>query len=369
MKKRIIFVVILTSLLGLWCSLFLNSEAPTTTIKCPDPFVNKGNRLIGMDILNPANNETFMDGFNRAKKFGIEFTALHVPWTEIEKTPNVFTDPDTAFYHFNIFCSETKIKLSLTIRPIDLTGKTVPSDLVNTRFNSLEMKNRFKSLIDFICSLISPSNLTSIQIGNEIDGYDISKENPEFWDDYTEFLKDIHTYVGEKYPTLKIGFTCTLYGLLSKRYKNSNIFESMSKSVDIVGITYYPINDDFTVKEPSVVYDDFKNITDKFPNKTIYIQEIGYPTSKICNSSDDKQAQFICDLFQAWDTHLNNIKLLNFVRLNDVSDSEAKDLAGPYGINNNEFIEYLRTLGFSSYSGKNKGAFLLTIEQATLRGW
>ena len=59
----------------------------------------------------------------------------------------------------------------------------MPADLENTRFNTELMKSRFKSLIDFVFTKIDYHLLTSLQIGNEIDGYDTSNENPDFWSD------------------------------------------------------------------------------------------------------------------------------------------------------------------------------------------
>jgi len=260
---------------------------------------------------------------------------------------------------------------SLTIRPIDLTGKTVPADLDDTRFNTELMKSRFRSLIDFVFTKIDYQLLTSLQIGNEIDGYDTSNEHPEFWSDYGEFLFDIRTYVDSLYPGLKVGFTVTLLGVTSGEHSTSGVFEALSDAVHVVGVTYYPQNDDFTVMDPNVVDTHFEAITSKFPDKTIYLQEVGYQTSSGCNSSERKQAQFICNVFHAWDTYKDNIKLVEFVRLNDVSHSQAKELAGPYGIGDNKFIEYLRTLGLrtSDGNGIDKEGFTVLKEHANLRGW
>ena len=56
------------------------------------------------------------------------------------------------------------------------------------------------------------------------------------------------------------------------------------------------------------------------------MQEAGYQTSAICNSSELKQAQFIDNIFHAWDIHKDQITLINFVRLHDLSTAEANDM-------------------------------------------
>jgi len=348
--------------------------APPTTQEgpdCPATFEPKGDRLLGMDILNSTENGTFEGDFQKAKEFGIQFTGLHLLWTQLEPSPENYTDPMDALSSFDAFSTANGIKLSLTIRPIDLTGKTVPADLNNTRFNTELMKSRFKSLMDFVFTKIDYHLLTSLQIGNEIDGYDTSQEPPDFWSDYGDFLFEMRTYAETKYPGLKIGFTVTLLGLLNGEHGTSGVFEALANAVHVVGVTYYPLNGDFTVMNPDVVDAHFEKITSKFPEKTIYLQEVGYQTCSVCNSDETKQAQFICNVFHAWDNHKDQIKLVEFVRLNDVSPSQAGELGGPYGIQNDIFFEYLRTLGLRTYpgNGTDKKGFAILKEQANLRGW
>ncbi|MCP4161865.1 MAG: hypothetical protein GY760_17465 [Deltaproteobacteria bacterium] len=185
---------------------------PTNEVKCTKDHQPKGDRLLGMDILDPPTGGTFDENYSKSKEFGLQFTGLHIPWDKIEQTPGNLKDPDDSLSSMNSFCSDKNIKLSLTIRPIDLTGKTVPTDLINSRFNAVIMKNRFKNLIDFIFTKIDYTLLTSLQIGNEIDHYDTTSEHPDFWSDYGEFLYEIRSYIDVKYPELKTGFTVTLLG-------------------------------------------------------------------------------------------------------------------------------------------------------------
>jgi len=348
-----------------------DSDNPASKITCLNSFEPKGDRLLGMDILNSAESGSFEADFEKASEFGIEFTGLHLLWDQIETSPESYTDPGDALSAFSSFCSQNGIKLGLTVRPIDLTGKTVPSDLLSTRFNTELMKSRFKSVIDFIFSKIEYKLLTSLQIGNEIDGYDTSSEHAEFWSDYGDFLYEMKAYTEKTYPGLKIGFTVTLGGVISGTHKSSGVFEALSEAVHLVGVTYYPLNGDFTVMEPSVVDSHFEAITSKFSGKTIYLQEVGYQTSSECNSSEEKQAEFICNVFTAWDKFRENIKLIEFVRLNDVSLEAAEELAGPYGLSDKKFIEYLRTLGLRTYdgNGNDKKGLSILKESAALRGW
>ena len=365
MKHLTIFLLVLI-LLFYSCSEGNPVEPNEFVCKIENP-IEKGNRILGIDLLDLSESNRFDQNIALANKLGVEFIALHLPWSSIEVSPNKYEDPYTALELLGQVAIANNYKFSLTIRPIDLTGKTVPSDLENTSFNDPIMINRFKSLVDYIFTKVSTSILLNFQIGNEIDGYDTSNEPLTFWDDYGEFLQEITSYIHSINPNVKVGFTGTHDGLLS----NQTLFSPLLQNVDILGVTYYPINSDFSVKEPNTVFDDFDDLVNAYGNKSIYLQEIGYQTSSTNNSNEEKQAKFYCNIFKAWDLHADKIKTVNIVRLNDLSLQGAQEAAGPYGLSNNQFIEYLRTLGIRTYEseGRNKQAFE-TIKSNTLaRGW
>ena len=220
-------------------------------------------------------------------------------------------------------------QFSLTIRPIDIVGKTVPSDLQNTRFNDSLMVNRFKSLIDFIFTKVDVNNLLNLQIGSEIDGYNTSNEPVTFWADYEGFLDEINRYIKSQYPNLKVGFAATLKGLNS----NPILFNQLLTKVDLIGVTYYPINTDFTVESNNTAIADLDTLLSNYPTKPIYLQELGFQTGSVSNSNELKQAQFYTEFLSFWDQHTAEINSVNVVRLNDLSLQEAQNSAIPYGIN------------------------------------
>lgn len=329
--------------------------------------IEKGDRILGIDLLDLSETNSFDQNIDLANEIGVEFIALHLTWSSIETSPNVYEDPFSAMELLGQVAVGNNYNFSLTIRPIDLTGKTVPSDLENTRFNDSIMIDRFKSLVDFIFTKVNPSILLNFQIGNEIDGYDTTNEPSTFWDDYGEFLQEITNYIHSINSNVRVGYTGTHDGLLA----NPSLFNTLLQNVDILGVTYYPIKPDFSVKEPNTVFTDFENLVTSFISKPIYLQEVGYQTSTTSNSNEEKQAEFYCNLFKAWDLHIDKIKSLNIVRLNDLSLQGAQEAAGPYGLSNTQFIEYLRTLGIRTYKseGSNKQAFNTIKSNALARGW
>ncbi len=329
--------------------------------------IEKGDRLLGLDLLNLTETNTFDQNITLGNDLGIEFIALHLTWNSIEVSPENYQDPFNALELLGQVAVSNDYKFSLTIRPIDLVGKTVPTDLTTTRFNDPIMITRFQSLVDFIFTKLGSSVLLNFQIGNEIDGYNTSDEPISFWEDYKIFLQEATQYLHSIDSDILVGFTATYDGLM----RDISRFNSLVEAVDVLGVTYYPLQSDFSVEEPDIVFEDFDKLIDTYGSYPIYIQEIGYQTSEMNNSSESKQAEFYCNVFKAWDLHTEHIKSINILRLNDLSEEEAINAAGPYGLSNDEFIEYLRSLGIRTYEneGQNKQAFEIIKRSMKDRGW
>ncbi len=352
-----------------------NTEA---IYSCTSTPVAKGSRKFGMDILNQYSGGSYMTDFAALKALGGSYQTLHLTWSSLEgsgsgTTSGTFTDPSNALQTFNGLANSDGIKLALTIRAIDATGKTVPSDLASTRFNTTAMKTRFKALLDYVITRIPKTNLVSIMIGNEIDNYNASGD-VNFWNDYGDFLNDVRTYANTNHAGLAIGFTTTYEGVtnssktLAHGYNSVAVMQTYANLVDAVGVTYYPMSAAFTVHAPSTVASDFQSIVN-FTSKPIHIQEIGFPTASANSSSDYLQASFFCEAMKAWDSQISRIPNMASLRMNDVNRSSAESLAGPYGISSEAFIEYLRTLGLQTNSGTKKQAYDVLKTQLSARGF
>lgn len=346
---------------------------------CARVAIAKASRAFGMDILNPSPTFDYNANLSALKDMGGSFQTLHLAWSSLEAagagmTSGAFSDPGEALRVLNTLATAQGIKLALTIRPVDIPGKTVPSDLASTRFNTAIMKTRFRKLLGFVLTRINVQNLTTIMVGNEINFYNPGADT-NFWTDYGDFLADVRDYVHASHPGLKVGFTATYDGLTDATKtlalaKNSvKTMQDYAKRIDVVGVTYYPLNADFTVKPPSVVDGDFQRLVD-FATTELHIQEIGYPSGAANGSSEPMQKQFYCEVFNAWDKHRNRIPQLAALRMNDTARADAESTAKTYGLAANEaFIEYLRSLGLRRYTGEDKAAFTQLKAALTARGF
>ena len=292
------------------------------TIEKNYTFKNKGERLLGIGVNEGAIG--FEKAFSKAKETKFNVIELSQQWdeleTEKEKYSNFYLDIANDYY------PEHGIKISLNLNPIDTTNLRVPEDLKNKKLNDMEVIERYKKVLDYVISRTDKLEIVNLAMGNEIDIYLGNDEDK--WEEYLEFYKEIVEYSHDKYPQVKIGTKITFEGI-----SNNNIEESknINQYSDIIMTTYYPIKNDI-VENPLVVHEDFKKVVELYPNKKIYFSEIGYPSSTYLHSSEVKQAEFIRESFKAWDRNSNEIVLLNFVWLHDISSKELNHYKKYYGI-------------------------------------
>lgn len=332
----------------------------------------RGTRLCGLDFVDLAEGGSYDANLAIATNLGVDCTTLHIPWTLIETNSGsgtnsgVLTDPyDNALAAYDMLCTATGLKLALTLRPVDLTGKTVPDDLATLRFSDPVLITRFCKMVDFVFARIDWRHLTSLQLGNEIDFYDPGTDT-DFWDDYPLFLAAVNAYLTNTRPGLKTGFTITYEGAMGVQ---GDRWRQWAAVTGRIGVTYYPNQAGFQVKEPSAVAGEISALCTAYPGVDIYLQEAGYQTSAVCGSSPQQQADFISALFAAWDSHAGRIPVLCLTRLYDYSPEHATNIAGGYGIGDFAFIEYLRTLGLAAYDGTAKPGLAVLSNELRTRGW
>ncbi len=336
--------------------------------------IQKGDRILSWQ-LDLAQNQDYDSSFLYGKQACMEATHLFMAWNDLETTSGIFNDTGrNTLKIMNIYYPTAGTPVEFQFAPLNTLFKSVPTDLQSVSFNSPVMISRFKNVMDTVFKYIPNLDLTALNIGNECDivlGVDSNKYN-----EYKEFLDSVIPYVKQKYfalhaSNLKIGTTLTHHGLVATSTKN--LCKKLNKNLDIVAVTYYPLNSDFTMKNPSVVPGDFSALVAEYSdtNQPIYFVECGFSSSDTCNSNDLLQAKFYENVFTAWDTHYANIKLLTVFKLVDWSQADANKLSVDYGILDNKFIEYLRTLGVRTWAGNgtSKPAYFQILCELRARNW
>ena len=365
-------LLVIAALLGSLLACDGPTEIPKTAANDPNeknpPLINlvpRGDRRLEIDITD-AENGDYDQSIALVKEVGAESVSLSVFWDEIETSPGVFASDPNWLEISNLYYPGQDIQLSLVISVLDTTEIRLPSDLAEKTFSDPEIISRFKILLDYIKSQIPDLKLTSLAIGNEIDG--VLGNNSGAWEQYEAFFTPAAIYARELWPEVPVGTKIMFEGLTGS---TSEYAWALNLNADAVMVTYYPLAGDFTVKDPEVILEDFNRITEMYPDKEIHFAEIGYPTSKTNNSSPEQQAAFIRNMFTAWDEHASQITVLSYSWLTDLPQASVKEYEDYYGLTDPAFAEFLRTLGLRTYpgSGEDKTGFQVFQAEAKARGW
>lgn len=327
--------------------------------------INPTTNKISVDVSTQPQNTSFNydSCFAIGKKLEMTQTGLFQVWTSVETSPLNY---NLAIFDIaNSYYPAQNMAIDLTLAPIATNVLEVPSDLTTTAFSSTVMINRFKRLLDSVKAHIPNITLSSLVIGSEHDVY--LGSNTAKWNEYTIFYNAVSAYAKTIWPGLKVATELTFDGIV-----NQNSFaQTLNSSSDYIGVSYYPLNANFTVKPVSTIPVDFAMLVGLYPSKPLCFYQYGYPSSTTCNSSDLQQAQFITQTFTSWDTYAAHIKLIDFTWLHDLSPATVAYYSTYYGISDPVFLEYLRTLGLRTRGsiGTDKLALHELQCQAKQRGY
>ncbi|MFQ5568475.1 MAG: hypothetical protein ACE5G0_02300 [Rhodothermales bacterium] len=327
--------------------------------------IPRGNRVLSLDVTMAERNDFGAD-FARAQEAGAHATSLSLAWDDLEPAPETYT-PDPNFLAIaNAFYPAQNTQIDLMIGPIDTNNKRVPSDLADKPFDDPAVIERFERLLDYVFDQIPDLQLTSISIGNEIDAF--LGTDAAAWARYQTFYEAAVARVRARRPGLLVGTKAMFGGLMGEARP---FLEAINQASDVVMVTYYPLKSDFTVKDPSVVTTDFDALVAAYGAKPIYLLEAGYPSSATCRSSEQKQADFIREVFRAWDAHADRIPLISFTWLTDLPRAAVESFETYYGLSDPRFAAYLQTLGLRTYEGegRDKEAYRALKTEAEARGW
>lgn len=307
--------------------------------------VTPATNYISMDISTSPQNAAFNydSCFAIGDDIGMSSVGLFQNWTNIETAPLTynFVNFDIANYYYPLHA----MPIDLTIAPISTNNLEVPSDLVSVTFDDPMMISRFNKLLDSIKAHMPAVSLSSLVIGSEHDVYIGS--NAILWNQYTTFYDSVTAHAKLLWPGLKVATELTFNGII-----NYNSFaQTLNTSSNYIGVSHYPLYNDFTVKPLSSLDGDFDTLVTLYPSKPICFYQYGYPSSTVCNSSDALQSQFISETFNVWDNHAANVRMIDFTWLHDLDIATVNYYSTYYGITDPAFLEFLRTLGLRNWNG------------------
>jgi len=319
-------------------------------------------RLFG---INPSeSSEGFFPAFELAVEAGLQVTEINLSWDQIETSQGVYEDPYGVLEAITFYGSED-VEVLLTIAVINTVVRTVPDYLDGYDYNSPEVIQAFDNMIEWVLGQISPTvTIAALSIGNEVD---ILLDGSAQWSDYEGFFLAAAANLNQNHPDLPIGVKCTVMNGLFKG--EAGEIQSINQFTDMVMLTYYPLDDWFSVLPASAVHEHFDQVVSYFPEGEIWITEVGYPSGLQCNSSETSQAHFFHEVFTAWDDHKDKIDFLLIDWLHEATPEQVAEWELYYGLSDPAFLEFLATLGLRNYDNTDKYAWVQLLAETNARGW
>lgn len=325
------------------CSEFFQAQTPA------------GDRILGMH-LEASENADFAAAIAISQAACANSTHLFMPWSRLEATPGQFDGDLVQFLDIaDFYYPSFGITAEINVAPTNTVTREVPSDLETMAWDDPEMIDRYNTLVDSVFAHLPNLELEAFMVGNESDV--MWANNVAEVEQFMTFFAAVKAHIEEVYLALhgtevKVGTTLTYNGLLSSQM--SSVYHDLNELADVVSVTYYHIGADFTVLPASELNARWDALTDLYnnPEKPIYFVECGSPTSAVLGGSELHQADFASAVFESWDEHYDQIKLVYYFMLHDWSQEFVDELAVYYGLEGNvAFTEYLRTLGLRNYPG------------------
>ncbi len=297
--------------------------------------------------LTSATNEDFELTFAEARSLGLKFASLSVPWDEIERTPGVFTSG--VLGDANAFYQLKEIPVLLTIPTIDTNALRLPADLQGEQFSSPNVKARFAALLRFVLNELRDTTLVGISIGNEVDG--LLGYDPNKWAEYLDFFESGLGVIHAQRKGTPVGAVLGFRGFLSSRAA------PLIAASDVALVTYYPLNDDFSVRPVTDVSGDFESMVSAAQGKSLIVAECGYPSASENGSSEAQQRDFFTEMLRVWDLYKSEIPYLLIFSLTDYPSTFVAELGQYYRLQDGGFLAYLGSLGLRRADGSAKASF------------
>jgi hypothetical protein len=317
-------------------------------------------RVLSIDV-NAARGGDYTAAFELALAAGLSEIGLSFPWTSIEVAPGVYDNADLGTA--NSFYPGYGVPVRLMISPVQTNMKVVPSDLGDTPFDDPELIARFNAMLDWVATQIPDVTVAGIILGNEYDVY--LGQDPAAWAAYTAFYSATAAHARALWPGARISAEATLPGAIGPMLAYNR---ALNQHSDVLSVSYYPLTPSFTVQSPQVVQGAFDQICALYV-LPIDFEEIGYPSGDRNKSSPAQQAEFVHEVFLAWDRHAAQVRMVDFTWMHDLPPGVARLIGRIYGVRNPRFTAYIATLGLRNFDGTDKPAWTQLEVDAAARGF
>lgn len=302
------------------------------------------------------------DVFGQTIAAGVDVYELSLYWSLLEPQPGMV---DTSLLtQFLAILDRIDLIPYLGIQTIDTVRLAMPPDLVDPAdparlapglsFDDPALLARWGAVLDAVVPLLVGQGGFFLSVGNEVDPW--LAAHPDQVEPFLRFVDFSREHVQALAPQMGVGVTITAGGVAA----GYGFIPDLLARGDAAVFTYYPLNADYTVRDPSVVAGDVAGLVGAAGNLPVLLQEAGYPSGYLPEpsngSSVELQRQFVAALFEAVSAQ-PQIRMVSFLQLSDWPEAACDYFLGYYGSSDPVFREYLCSLGLYTYDEQAKPAY------------
>jgi len=331
-------------------------------VKEPSPELTTGK--LGLWI-NPkhADMKYYDEALEIAREAQIQIAHLYVQWGLVEKSAEEYdwTIPDYILGKFKKYNFE-----AVVVIPIIFTTKldVMPSDITFKSFSDPQFTERFVQFTETFIERYKDT-VHYLIIGNEIDVY--LYQHPDCASDFGRLVQavaDAHS--------VTVG---TEFAIHSVVQYNCQHIARKALAGDMVFFTFYPMGGNFSFGgNPHTVDSFFDAMFDLAGDKKIAVVETSWSSSPSLESSEEKQAVYVENLFRILKEHKSRIEFLMWINLHDSTSQECRKAAEFFitGVDDEflkntegmaRFSEFMCFLGLQKSDGTPKLAWYTWMEQ------
>ncbi|MFA0963608.1 hypothetical protein AB9P05_17520 [Roseivirga sp. BDSF3-8] len=266
-------------------------------------------------------------------------------------------------------CAEGNLPVTLVYNPISRNKVSIPHDLGGRDWSDTELRERFADLLYQVYYRYPTVDVNRVILGEEVDI--LLKENQIEWASYTDFFAYSREIIKSYYGSaLVVGASTSFSGI--NLLETKDLALALHDEADIVSISYFPRNRDYTFRSVLHVTRDMEYLAAISGSKKVFFQECGYPSAVSCNSSEEMQRQFVAEVFRGWDLYDDAIQGIHFTWLKDKSNTEAVKILEESGMSESiyvsRFVDFLKSSGLQDNQSEKPAMQQLKLE-AGARGW
>ena len=279
-----------------------------------------------------------------------------VTWSAVERQPGSLDLTEVK----DTMAASTPLPVAFTLKIIDAGERRVPGTYADLPWDSPEIVQRVTRLVEELAPVLG-RRPWSYAIGNEIDLY--FGQRPQEVAAYARLLERVRPIVKARHP----GASFTTVWQFNSVARLRTVYAPIVATLDHVGLTYYPLNPDFSVRPPDQMVRDLPRALDSARPLPIAFQELGYPTAALLGSSPAQQAEFMRVAFDALRAAgTSQVLGATYLFQSDLPLWLVNDLVLAYGIDDERFRAFLTTLGLRDQNDAPKPGWQEFVRQSEL---